>query len=312
MPDQLSIEMAVTQASSKQFCELVSHACEICANVFAAGGTRVDIHVGHYIQNPQTNEQMWDDGIDISRDELIMLIACDANPTHGKPEQNPFAAPLWAVNTNGKASSLADILGQRLSALPGFRKQDNILSIAVPSTGPMYALSRHVGSLFAYLVNKGVFSTPFSLTRGPEYPETTQEMVKTTEMREVDEPLRGKDGNLIYDVAQDVNGKPAREPVLHPKTGRPVINPTTGEIQTQVKVVPRTQKVKREFEKLVPRIVSAQVVPVYIQVAVPAGFKINDLDDLASGVSSYDPTWMLVDVLAGKCRDKAVHRAEGF
>jgi len=310
--DVFVANLPIPQASVQQFCGLASYAGEVAANLFFKGGKGITLQVGHYTQNPETHQEDWLPGIDVGRNELILRAVCDIDPSGPSLDVNPFLVPLWSPhNAKGEATVIADALGDKVAGLDAFSPLEDHAAVAISSTARMFMLTKCAGSIFAIHVTRGFFTVPLQFLRGNVYKDKMVVMEKTIEMREVDEIKRDEKGNPIYQQVMDANGKPVREPVLHPKYKRPLLTPE-GDMRTQIKLVPVTEKAMRPFEKLAQVTRETDVVALYLQTELQQGGLDPKLfDDISDAACVFDPTWMLGDVLAGKCKNMHPYRPGG-
>ena len=313
--DPFVAELPIPKVSLEQFAGVVSYAGEFTTNLLVAGGSALTLRLGHYHRRQdETSGQLVEEfvpGPDPARDEALLQAVCFTDPANGASDVNPFTTTLWPITTGLKPTTIEQAMSEKLQALPPYAVLPGYFSLEMQSTDAMYIFKKNIASIFAVAVTRGSLAVGFVLQRGTpveiELPATR--VVKVPE--EVDERMRDANGNLIFEEATE-NGKPVYEAILAPRTGVPLHDPATGEVRKRRKLIYKTRKVMRDTEKIESTVVRVRRTPVYVQVERTKQIDRDDFLNLSANEGTYDPTWMLADVLAGKCADKKpFHGMEG-
>jgi len=307
----LTSTFSIPRASTEQFAGIVSRAGEAAANVFAAGGKALILRVGHYEQLPDPNTgqivENFVAGINPKTDELLLEVVAEVDPAQGNRDVNPFVLNMWPLTVPEKRhapTTIEEALRQHFQQLPPYVTSPAHFTIQLSSDQSMYLLRKALSSVFALALLRGGAQVEFILMRGNEISETvpTQKVVKTKEKR----PQRQRDpktGQLLFKEAVDKDGKPIFEPVCD-RVGRPLYDPATGEIKRHRKIEYVTQEVEMEVESFQNVDETLKRTPVFLQITKSPEIDFEKFPGASINESQYDPTWMLADVLAGKCRDR--------
>jgi len=123
------------------------------------------------------------------------------------------------------------------------------------------------------------------------------------EKKTFQEKKRDEQGHIVFHEACDADGKPIFDPIFD-RAGRPLFDPKTGEIRRQRRLDYEMVPVEREIDVLYNENVVVKRTAIYLLVARNVVIDQENFLELATNESAFDPTWMLKDVLAGKCRGK--------
>jgi len=307
MSDPVIASLPIPRASIEQFAGPIAYAGEVAANLFAAGGRAVILRMGYHQKGQDEHGQLVEafaPGLDPATDEVFVQAICDRPPDGGHELVNPFLVNLWPLSTNKQPTTIADALGERLFALPQYKGSADHFALPFASGQAFYLLRKMVSSIFAVAVARGATQVEFILSRG----EPTTEKIEGTRVvkvkKKMPEKKRDANGNLLYTEASESDGRPIFD-AIYDRTGNPRMNPSTGEIMKIRRIIYETEMVDRDVEEFVPTSREVAVVPVYLQVTNLAEIANQEFSNTHAYESHYDPTWMLTDVLAGRCKDKA-------
>jgi len=317
------------QASTMQLLNVVTAAAELTANHFFNGGKAITMRLGNYFRDPERGgAEYWVSGL-IADDAVIMQVYADQCPA-GTQDMRlvDLFNPLWPMhNAEGKPSTVMEVLGPHMKDIPGVT-QGNFVPIEISSLSAYYKITKHVASIFGAMLVRGgnrpeyfieearkevdgIQNPPLPrlelaicLQKGQDVQRQIEVERKTVADREVPQPVLDEFNRPIWDPVKDANGKPVMEHAKDSRTGRPVVGPN-GEFVMQVKLEKRIQMVTTPYETIERSMATVVDTPIFLQITKVPEIDYTDTDTVIKNESSYDPTWMLANVLRGDCKKMA-------
>jgi hypothetical protein len=308
MSDPVIASLPIPRASLEQFAGPIAYAGDVAANLFVSGGRACILRMGHHKRGQDEQGQLveaWAPGVDVEADEVFLQAICDCPPDGGHKDINPFVLNIWPLSTGAQPTTIGDAMGKKLMALPLYVASPNHFVLPFTSGQAFYLLRKMVSNVFATAMARGAAQVEFILSRGEPRVETVtgQKVIKVRKL--VEEKKRDKSGNLIFSEASAPDGQPIYDPVCD-RNGVPQMDPRTGEVRKLRRLIYDTEQVERDVEQIVPTSEEVSRVPIYLQVTnIPEiGLIGSRFSDAHAYETHYDPTWMLIDVLAGHCKDR--------